>query len=666
VSLVFLILNSCRRVWASVVTDCVPGQRFGSGICTACEVGTFQALPAQDSCRSCPLHMTTKSTGANVFTDCVCAAGYHMGENAQICVASCARDDKLVQCAGVLHVSTHVCVFFPCTKQIKCFGSGSQGQLVNPEVGSLADKKYGLYPEQWGSGLPFSDTGEKPVKQVSTFSSNTCVLFEDGTAKCWGKNTNGETGNPVSTNVGLDAANDFGNLPYIDMGHRILQIEIQNAATCALLDNNSIKCWGLNKRLGYVNGGPSPYSTTTPSAAIAIDFGLNLYPVHMFGERHFYQAGQCARLNTGDVKCWFDMNPYNVMGYESKSVPPEYRPISMLPETNFWPVLNSNGKYIMHLAQGYDYPRDHVCYLLDDGTVGCSGNAVTDAGDSIVAPGSPVDFSGYGDVVQLSVGSKHACVRFADKTAICWGRTNKYGELGIDERFLTDYYWDTIGADPNAFKINNRVYVNVHENVREWELQISTPQAERTGDAALPLARTTFLSIFASGWSTCGMLEDRSIKCWGSATNGIAGPKEEHFTEETKHVWKYKDESQEVAIAGYRICRLREMCGAKVPTLDLGGNVGCCSDDTCVAAPTCDEGQYSTSGTCVPCEAGTYSDVAGSSSCQDCPANTYSTTIGATTSSACISCTDSVSPAGTSRESDCICNAGYGRYTPGV
>jgi hypothetical protein len=73
-------------------------------------------------------------------------------------------------------------------------------------------------------------------------------------------------------------------------------------------------------------------------------------------------------------------------------------------------------------------------------------------------------------------------------------------------------------------------------------------------------------------------------------------------------------------------------------------------------------GMDESSGTCVPCAAGTYSDTADASACQLCPPNTFSTAVAATTASTCTNCTNSISPAGSSRGADCICTGGYARY----
>ena len=67
------------------------------------------------------------------------------------------------------------------------------------------------------------------------------------------------------------------------------------------------------------------------------------------------------------------------------------------------------------------------------------------------------------------------------------------------------------------------------------------------------------------------------------------------------------------------------------------------------------------SSTCAPCTAGTYSAPGTSKTmCSSCPVGKYSNVTGATTESTCLAChASSDAPAGSDDASDCICNAGF-------
>ena len=73
----------------------------------------------------------------------------------------------------------------------------------------------------------------------------------------------------------------------------------------------------------------------------------------------------------------------------------------------------------------------------------------------------------------------------------------------------------------------------------------------------------------------------------------------------------------------------------------------------------CQRGQYLSSGSCVNCAAGKYSDATAVTVCTNCVSGKYSTTSGATSSSTCGSCpANSNSPVGSNAQSDCTCNRG--------
>lgn len=126
--------------------------------------------------------------------------------------------------------------------------------------------------------------GREPIIMTSTYQASSAVeltqscLFslaageshscavKNGNVKCWGLGTYGELGQGNTNDIG-DGPNEMGdNLLPIALGasRTAKQIVANTFHTCALLDNNSIKCWGFggNGRLGqgntnYLGDGPN-------------------------------------------------------------------------------------------------------------------------------------------------------------------------------------------------------------------------------------------------------------------------------------------------------------------------------------------------------------------------------------------------------------------------
>src|SRR5690606_9674905 len=77
---------------------------------------------------------------------------------------------------------------------------------------------------------------------------HTCAMFNDGSVKCWGMNSSGQLGLGDTSNRG-DGSNEMGdNLPNVDLGGGRTATDITAGAThtCAILDDGSAKCWGAN------------------------------------------------------------------------------------------------------------------------------------------------------------------------------------------------------------------------------------------------------------------------------------------------------------------------------------------------------------------------------------------------------------------------------------
>ena len=134
----------------------------------------------------------------------------------------------------------------------KCWGHNAHGELG---LGDTVDR--GSTPESMGNLLPTIDLGADPYGtnhfpvEMTAGLDHTCVRLEDGSVRCWGKNTNGELGIGSSGNNIGDAPGEMGaqlDGLAVDLGtgRYALDIETGETHTCALLDDASLRCWGGN------------------------------------------------------------------------------------------------------------------------------------------------------------------------------------------------------------------------------------------------------------------------------------------------------------------------------------------------------------------------------------------------------------------------------------
>jgi alpha-tubulin suppressor-like RCC1 family protein len=159
---------------------------------------------------------------------------------------------------------------------VKCWGLNENGELGN---GSTANK----YTPTDVSGL------SSGVKAIVIGDSYTCALLETGGVKCWGTNDQGQLGNG-STNNKRTPTNVIG----LNTGVKSISLGINY--TCALLESGGVKCWGNNDN-GQLGDG-STISKSTPTDVKDLTAGVKSIAV---GFQH-----TCALLDDDRVKCWGD------------------------------------------------------------------------------------------------------------------------------------------------------------------------------------------------------------------------------------------------------------------------------------------------------------------------------------------------------------------------
>ena len=195
--------------------------------------------------------------------------------------------------------ANHVCAVLD-NGQVKCWGYNAHGQLGVGDTAARGDN-----PGEMGDNLPAVALGNgRTATAVSAGFGHTCALLDNGAVKCWGFNGDGRLGLGGTNNRG-DGAGEMGdNLPSLDLGtgRTATAVDAGDGHICALLDNGSVKCWGVNAS-GQLGLG----DTTTRGTSLA-QMGDNL-PAVSFGSGQpatMISAGSstCARLDDGTFRCW--------------------------------------------------------------------------------------------------------------------------------------------------------------------------------------------------------------------------------------------------------------------------------------------------------------------------------------------------------------------------
>ena len=183
--------------------------------------------------------------------------------------------------------------------------------------GDTDDRGDGSASGGMGDSLPAVELGSgRTATSITIGTGYTCVLLDDNSVKCWGRSHVGQLGNEKGATRG-DEPNEMGDdleKVYLDSnsGDSFLRtataIAAGNFHTCAIRDNSSIKCWGLNDsgQLGIVYDSNDDGNDGAPNNLLYLDRGSDV-DLGAGRTARGIAAGDshtCAMLDNASIKCW--------------------------------------------------------------------------------------------------------------------------------------------------------------------------------------------------------------------------------------------------------------------------------------------------------------------------------------------------------------------------
>ena len=331
------------------------------------------------------------------------------------------------------------------------------------------------------------DTRMSPVPlSVSAGGYATCAVLPNGTVKCWGGNLEGSLGD------GGVIALELGQFPNKSAGANLV-VGISNAisvdvgrfaSACAVLSTHTIKCWGDGVTLG--DG-----STTTASSVPMNVSGITDAVGVAVGWSH-----ACAVLLTGAVKCWGSTSGGQLgsSGLDSASY------FSRVP------VVADGITDAVEVSAG----ENSTCARLRGGTVKCWGSGVN----------TPVAIDGISDAVSLDVGDRQACAVVTNGLVKCW-RVGSGSPVAVPG--ITGATKVSAGFGTYCAVIGTLASVKCWTTVDYggYELGNGTWGVSSPIPVSVGLSEATGVTV--GGFHACAVLSKGEIQCWGRNGYGELG-----------------------------------------------------------------------------------------------------------------------------------------------
>ena len=261
---------------------------------------------------------------------------------------------------------------------------------------------------------------------------------------------------------------DFGQ------GKSAMVVNAGTKHTCAILNDDSLVCWGSNLD-GLLGNGSSIPSVSENPLRLELGRGRTARALDI-DEQH-----SCAILDDGSLVCW-GFNAFGQLG--DGSIATRRIPTGVDLEDGKTAVSVSTGEY-------------STCAILNDNSLVCWGaNGFGQLGINNTANQSApmgVAFAEQETSMDVGVGSNHACAILSDNSVACWGR-NEEGQLGVGTS--SNEVCSVGGTDYDCIK---------------------TPQAVNLG------TNRTASGVALGQYHTCALLDNGSVKCWGENGRGQLG-----------------------------------------------------------------------------------------------------------------------------------------------
>ena len=410
--------------------------------------------------------------------------------------ARALRSPFFISTAQISGHFSHSCAIRGPDKEVWCWGGNNKGRLGD---GTKATRHTLVQ-------IP----GLSNIQSVAVGERFSCALLKNGAVKCLGGNDDGQLGNENRdpSSIPLTVTGITGTDPNtVPRNPSQIAISITAGYThaCAILEDNTAKCWGDNRdgQLGNENTG----LISRIPVQVLESGGTPLRDIVSIAAGWHHT---CAAISDGTVKCW-GRNEDGQLGDENRDKT----------EDALYPIsatgLGTRDVLAVSVSAGWH----HTCATLENGTARCWGKdedrqiGTTTGIDMLRSAGSGrpdvrTPTKVYQDFVSptgteltsidsISPGDDHTCsLRTVNqvKQVWCWGN-NESGQLGIGN-----------------FKSGDARYMEE----RSSSMKIAAPVLGDLDDdpSTNNVALDNIKAVSSGQWHSCAVRgDDDEVWCWG-------------------------------------------------------------------------------------------------------------------------------------------------------
>ena len=142
--------------------------------------------------------------------------------------------------------------------------------------------------------------GSLTAKAVAIGYTHTCAILSDDSLSCWGVNTYGQLGVGDTTNRDSPTTVSLGS-------STVKAVALGQYHTCAILNDDSVKCWGYNY-YGQLGIGVWMGNENPPSGLSTVDLGSGRTAKKLSAGRDH----TCAILDDDSLVCWGSNGMYQL------------------------------------------------------------------------------------------------------------------------------------------------------------------------------------------------------------------------------------------------------------------------------------------------------------------------------------------------------------------